>query len=70
MGELISIREAMQTRRRQRRVALTRRCRDLIAEGADAWRAAYVQASSAERPVCAARIDALEELLAYTDRLL
>lgn len=68
MGEVISIREAYRVRRRRQRSALNARCRQVIAESLESWRAAYAVDDGRDGAICLQRIRVLGELLAVVDR--
>jgi hypothetical protein len=69
MGEIVSIAEARQLRRRRRATALNARCRELIAASLETWRSAYLYGAPGDRAVCLQRMHVLGELLTAADRL-
>jgi hypothetical protein len=69
LAEIIELEHFLRVRARRREQALSARCLVIMEDCLDASRVAYGCAQPGERPVRAAKIRQLEDLIAYTAQL-
>jgi hypothetical protein len=69
MAEIIELATILRARARRREQELNARCVGILEDCLEASRCAYGQAPLAERPVRAAKIRQLEDLIVYASNL-